>query len=306
MNRKGKPSFEFESQVSPRYIELLLMRMQPSRWYSTAQLRGILNESGLGVTGKEIVQAHTLSWTLAGLGQTMRGDSRGKLFRLTDLGRQLLSIYGTNQQLFHDLIHFIFYSTWLRSFDVTRGRFWLYMAVCNALWADAPSPIDSIRLISRLLTEARETFPEHQPGIRPQSIRAIFRWLTVLEPAFLIKSGIRTPTPFQSVRRSYCTPQLFQLASDLLYTSSGLAYGTSMSLDDQQIALISRMCLLSHQGFWEMVELTSAATPSYHIRRGQWGVSIALDAPPDWIVLPDFSRQMAAPEENSLEDEGQE
>ena len=39
---------------------------------------------------------------------------------------------------------------------------------------------------------------------------------------------------------------------------------------------------------------------------GQWGVSIALDAPPDWIVLPDFSQETAAPEENLLEDEGQE
>jgi hypothetical protein len=79
-----------------------------------------------------------------------------------------------------------------------------------------------------------------------------------------------------------------------------------MSIDERHVETICRACLLAPERFWEMADLTNSAINGFQIRKGQWGVSIALDAPPDWIVLPDFSQEPVGPEENLPEEEEQE
>lgn len=97
--------------------------------------------------------------------------------------------------------------------------------------------------------------------------------------------------------RNYCTPQLFHLATDLLYSTEGLSYGTSLAMDDEKIAAICRVCLLDPGRFWEMVSLTAMAMREFEVRQGLWGTSLALSGPPRWIELPAF--------ESAEEDEGE-
>jgi hypothetical protein len=103
-------------------------------------------------------------------------------------------------------------------------------------------------------------------------------------PPFLNKCG--TKSELCSERRAYCTPQLFHLAADLLYTVEGLAYGTSLTMDDDKIAAICRACLLRPDRFWEMASLADMAMPEVSLRQGQWGTALALSGPPRWIELP--------------------
>jgi hypothetical protein len=302
-----QPSFEFSNNVSPKYIEPLFLRIEPEQWYSTGDLVAMLQASGLDVEGSNIAQYNTAVWSLAGLGEVRkerRGRSQTKLFRLSSLGRQVQDTYSTNSALFYDLMHYFFYSTWQRSRDIRRARFWLYASVCDDLWQKAPEETDFSGLTNSLQSESRQSFPDYAPSFPRQSIHAVFRWLVMLTPPFLARCGERSQ--LCSNRRGYCTPQLFHLAADMVYASDGLAYGTSMALDDSHIEAISRACLLDPLRFWEMADLTKSAINGFQIRKGQWGVSIALDAPPDWIALPDFSQEPAGPEETLLEEERQE
>lgn len=294
MGATNKPTFHFKNQVSPRYLEPLFVQLEFGIWYSTAQLTQQLRDNGLQVEGSDIVGQNTEIWSLAGLGQVRKdrvGRSNIKLFQLTPLGKQIIEIYSTNKDLFHDLIHFIFFSTWRRSSEIRRARFWLYSRVCEVLWLDAPSPMDSWGLTSRLQLEGMQSFPSFIPSFSERSVGAVFPWLGMLSPPFL--THCNSTSHLCSRRRSYCSPQLFQLACDLIYTSEGLKYGTSMAMDDQHINEISMVCLLDLDRFWEMAEIAQMAIRGLEIKKGQWGTSLVLHGPPNWIDLPDFSHDSA-------------
>jgi hypothetical protein len=284
-----KPNFQFYPAISPKYIESLFLPLQSGEWYSTSDLKRILRGKGQTIEGSDTITINTKAWSLAGLGESQLqrvGNATQRLFRLSSFGRQVLDSYSTNTQLFFDLMHFVFYSTWTRSLDVTRARFWLYAAVSDTLWILSPSRVDSAGLTNRLQIECRAEFPRFEPSFNQSSVAAPFRWLSMLEPPFLSKC--QRSTSLCTCRRTYCSPQLFHLAADLVYMANHLSYGTSMSVDDDRIAAICKVCLLDSSHFWDMAELAKMSIRGLDIRKGQWGTSIALDGPPNWIELPDF------------------
>lgn len=290
-----KPTFEFNNQVAPRYVEPLFLRLEYGTWYTQADLRILLRSAGLDLKGDSIVQYNTTVWTLIGLGRSQLVESASgmssRLFQLSELGREVAATYSTNRDLFFDLMHFLFYSTWTVSRDMARVRFWLYASVCNTLWDESPGQMDSFGLTNRLQVESRSVFPKYQPSFSERAVRSVFPWLGSLTPSFLSKCG--TKSQLCSTRRSHCTPQLFHLAVDLEYYSKELRYGTAMAIDDERLLAICRTCLIAPDRFWTMAELTEMAIRGFAIRRGQWGTSIALEGPPAWIDLPDFEADQA-------------
>lgn len=212
----------------------------------------------------------------------------------------MIDIYSTNSELFYDLIHFLFYSAYYRSKDIQRVRFWLYASVCDRLWQEAPALADTSTLTNRLQVESHAAFPGYDPSFSEKSVGGIFPWLQTLSPPFLTKQGTRGQR--YSERRNYCTPQLFHLATDLVYTTMGsLQYGAFLAINELHIESICKPCLLNPEHFWDMVELTQMTVDGYEIRRGQWGTSIALSSPPTWITLPDFSSEKATKDVDEFE-----
>jgi hypothetical protein len=273
---RSKPNFQFYNQLSPRYIEPLFLQMEYDRWYKSSEMKSILRKE-LGIDGSEVVQRNIEAWSLAGIGDAKlvrEGRSQIYLFRISPIGRQILETYSTNRDLFFDIIHFLFYSAWHRSRDVYRGRFWVYASVCDELWLNSPSKMDSFRLTAKLHSESQS------------SVRAAFPWLGALTPPFLEKDV--SQKQLSSNRRAFCTPHLFHLATDLLYSIRSIKYGTSISMDDDTIQLISKSCLLDPNRFWEMADRTKMSIRGFEIRKGQWGTSIALEGPPTWIELPEL------------------
>jgi len=307
MVQTTNPTFLFPNQVSPRYVEPLLLQLQHNQHYSTAQFTSLLRSSGLEVDGSRIASCNMLTWSLVGLGKIEKQGTRRikkNLFLLTELGKQLIDTYSTNTGLFYDLIHFLFYSAYRRSSDVRRGRFWLYANVCDRLWQEAPAPIDHSALTNRLQIECRAAFPAYTPSFSEQSVGGVFPWLQTLSPPFLSKRGAKKQ--LYSAWRSYCTSQLFHLATELVYTTvEGLQYGASLAITERHIEAICKACLLDAERFWDMADLTQMTIGGYEIRRGQWGTSIALEGPPTWITLPDFSDEKAREDMNEFEDGGE-
>lgn len=308
MTNNSNPTFEFHNQVSPRYVEPLLIQLQYGQWYSTAQFVGLLRSNGIDVKGNKIALDNMLTWSLAGLGQIeKRATSRLKknVFRLTELGKQLVDTYSTNSELFYDMIHFIFYSAYRRSNDVRRGRFWLYASVCDGLWQEAPASTDTSALTNRLQIESHAAFPDYTPSFSEQSVAGVFPWLQTLVPPFLSRQS--TKNQLSSTRRSHCTPQLFHLATDLIYTTvEGLQYGASLAINELHIEAICKACLLDTGRFWEMADIAQMTINGFDIRQGQWGTSIALEGLPTWITLPDFSYEKAQEDISEFEDGAEE
>lgn len=306
MEQKGNPVFQFRNGVSPRYIEPMFIRLQYDRWYSTNQLVDLLHINGLDVEGTDIASHNAHTWSLVGLGRLTKhriGNKSTNMFHITDLGKQLIDTYSTNPDLFYDLMHFLFYSSYCRSGDLKRGCFWLYASICNTLWLEAPAQVDNSSLTNRLQIESREAFPGYDPSFSERSVRGIFPWLQTLVPPFLSKPG--TKSQLYSKRRSYCTPQLFHLATDMVYMSmEGVQYGTALSVNEQQKEDICKLCLLDPEKFWEMADLTQMTISGYEIHQGQWGVSITLEGPPTWIKLPDFSDEKVEVDADEFDDGG--
>ena len=304
MTQKSNPSFQFCNTVSPRYLEPLFLQLSFGQGYSTAQFTGLLHSNGLDVKGNGIALYNMLTWSLAGLGKIEKrgtGYFKKNIFWINELGKQLVDTYSTNPELFYDLMHFLFYSTYRRSGDIRRGRFWLYASVCDRLWQEAPALTDKSALTNRLQIEIRVAFPGYDPSFSERSVGGVFSWLQTLVPPFLSKQGIQ----LYSVRRSYCTPQLFHLATALIYTTvEGLQYGASLAVNERHIEAICKACLLHTEHFWYMADLTQMTVNGYEMRRGQWGTFIALEGPPAWITLPDFSNEKA--QENISEFGGEE
>jgi hypothetical protein len=294
-----KANFEFYNSVAPRYLEPLFLKIEFGEWYSIAQLIDILQRD-LQVGGKEIVLRNVDAWSGLGFGESRIDKQKaGKriYFRISPLGHYLQEIYSTNVELFYDLMHYFFYSTWFRSQDIQRVRFWVYAQVCNELWLNAPTEMDSFKLASKVQSLALDDFPNYNSSISERSIRAGFPWFGKLSPPFLQKLG--TKRELTSEKRSYCNPQLFHLAIDLLYTRRQLTYGTSLNIDDEIIKEISMTCLLDSERFWEMTERTQMMVKGFEVRKSQWGPTITLSHVPNWIELPDFQNQSESNDKGS-------
>jgi predicted transcriptional regulator len=299
--KTSNPTFLFPNSVSPRYVEPLLLQLRYDQNYVTAQFIDFLRSSGLGVKGKNIASCNMATWSLAGLGRIEKSGTQKNIFQITELGKQLIEIYSTNSELFYDLIHFLYYSAYCRSKDVRRGRFWLYANVCDQLWIEAPAQINNSVLTNQLQIECRATFPAYSPSFSDKSVGGIFPWLQMMSPPFLSKQP--TKNQLYSTRRSHCTPQLFHLATEMIYTTiEGLKYGASLTINRRHIEAISRACLLDTERFWYMSDLTQMSIGGYEIRRGQWGTSIALEGPPTWITLPTFLDKKAQEDMSEFED----
>jgi len=308
MEKKHNYAFQFGNNTSPRYIEPLFIPLLDSHWYSRENLISLLRASGLNVEGSNIVSYNIQAWSLIGLGQIRRrkiGTSVKSMFRLTKLGKQLIDTYSTNKELFFDIIHFLFYSTYKVSSDLESSRLWLYLQVCNNLWLTSPSAIEVLSLTNQIQIEFRELFPGYDPSFNDRSLSTIFPWLQTLSPPFLSKQGNKSQ--LYSNRRGFCTPQLFHLATDLVYNViEGMQYGSSLAINEQQIEDICKVCLLDPEQFWNMASLTAMTINGYEIHQGQWGTSILLEGSPSWITLPDFSKKQTEEDEDMFEIGGEE
>jgi len=288
----SKINFQFPNQVSPRYMQPLFLKLESGIWYSSVELRNIIQISIPNIEGKEIVYNNIETWSLVGLGNYKVENTQGRkaYFRLTDLGKQIQETYSTNQELFFELMHFFFYSPWKSRNYPYLGRFWVYSRACDILWDISPSQMDSLGLAGTLQQESQEIFPTYSPKFSERSVRSVFPWLTALTPPFLIKKS--TQRELSSIKREYCSPQLFHLALDLIYNQKQLKYGTSMAIGDEDVKSVCRVCLIDERQFWEMADRTKMIIRGVDIRRGQFSTSIALEMKPQWIDLPDFTDEI--------------
>ena len=169
---------------------------------------------------------------------------------------------------------------------------------------DAPKIIDNSSLTNRLQIESQEIFPDLTPSFSERSVRGVFPWLQTLSPPFLLKQGNKSQ--LFSKRRSNCTPQLFHLATDMIYNvMEGVQYGSSLAINEQQIEDICKVCLSIPNRF-EYGEFTEMTHQWVRSTSRPVGYFHSLAGPPNGITLPDFSKEQPAENEDMFENGGEE
>ncbi len=303
MTAKRGVNFEFKNQVSPRYIEPLLLQIEPNEWTTSAELQQQLRDGGLDVQGKQIIQANVTFWDKIGLGQVRRRTRRGA----TSEGPGDLTCSA--------------WELWVSKSGICIAptapvlRFGT-LPVLLSIQAIAPYepgwPMALCRGLQHALVTCTREDGFYGLGLRPparrvgESSRSTIRCFpsVLCEPCFLGWAS----WPHHSFSLWSQVGSLFRTSSTLHTAAlssrgrfglprSRTGYGTSLAIDDRQVAAISRTCLLDPgaSGIW----LRWPIWPSENWKpvKGS-GASLVLTGPPRWIDLPDFSSR-----EESVDDE---
>ena len=201
---------------------------------------------------------------------------------LSEKGRQLVQIIEHNPNLSTEIFHLLFYTTWDINQPTEKRSSWSYRCLSDILWNSMLTPIVKEALASQLNDKIEQQFPDAQPSVGPDTVRATSAWLTRLEPPCLFESdGTLT---FE--RRSFCSPELLLFATDFIYRKNNISYASNVLLTDDHRDDICRLCLLSEQSFDTVLDLSLSQFD--FLQRGVgggWGTYLKLERQPE---LPDL------------------
>lgn len=176
--------------------------------------------------------------------------------KLTERGYIASRIASEHLDLFADVIHYLYYSTWDNNHETKNCFSWSYRFVCDYLWERSHFTIDSKALASQLASEAELRFHVGDVSVSANSINGVLVWLDVLNPGVI---SLDTATQHRTFsQRHFCPPELLVCSLDLIYREQRLDYGTNLLLSDERRDQICRTCLLNPLGFERVLDYAIA------------------------------------------------
>ena len=203
---------------------------------------------------------------------------QGKNRALSEKGRQLVQIIAHNPTLSTETFHLLFYTTWDAHRPTEKCSSWSYRRLCNILWNSMSTRIAKDTLASQLTDEIKQQFPDAQPSVGPDTVRATSAWLARLDPPCLFENNGK-PT-FE--RRSFCSPELLLFATDFIYRENKISYASNVLLTEGHRDDICRLCLLNEESFDTVLDLSLSQFD--FLRRGVgggWGTYLILERQPE-------------------------
>lgn len=179
--------------------------------------------------------------SLRDLGLVSR-TARDEPLALTPLGRRLADLALRDELLLAELIHLRY--CWLWTTETGgEGFAWAYQTVAGLLWDEAPTPIDTDRLVATIITDAEEWFAIKGASFSPSSILGIMHWLRALSPPCIVAGAFR--------QRPACAPEALLLTLEAIATVSGAPAGTALRLDAATRSRACRILLIDGDAFDE-------------------------------------------------------
>ena len=243
--------------MSEKYSPFHIRFVQPQQ---VEELLYILAEASTSLSDQEIM-AKAQDWncelayhkspieqfSILRLLALIQGEGRN----LSEKGRQLVQILAHKPNLSTEIFHLLFYTTWNQNRPTEKCSSWSYRCLCNILWNRMSTPIVNEALASLLNDEIQENFSDAAPSVGPDTVRATSAWLSRLDPPCL--ESYKTLT-FE--RRSFCSPELLLLATDIIYRENKITYASNVLLTDDRRKYICRLCLLKEESFDMVLELS--------------------------------------------------
>ena len=175
--------------------------------------------------------------------------------KLTGSGHTLARIVHDIPNLFPDIFHYLYYSTWEPRQKAQKCFSWSYRTLCNHLWEQGTTVLNKKNLASFISTKASQLFQIRNVSFSQSSVQGVTVWLESLFPS-VIHSGDTSEEVFS--RRPFCPPELFILGIDFVYQTQEIDYGVNLLLSDERRDAICQVCLLDPTGFDRVLEYAVA------------------------------------------------
>lgn len=179
--------------------------------------------------------------SLRDLGLVSRGG-RDEPLALTPLGQHLADLALRDELLLAELIHLRYCWLWTLE-NGGEGFAWAYQTVAGLLWDEAPTPIDTDRLVATIIAGAEEQFAVKGASFSPSSILGIMHWLRALSPACIVAGTFR--------QRPACAPEALLITLEAIAAVSGAPTGTALRLDAATRSRACRTLLIDGDAFDE-------------------------------------------------------
>jgi hypothetical protein len=251
---------DFKPNVARDALLLLRLLSETDAEHLTAYARARDLEIGHLQTSDKVFAS------LQDLGLVERSHAnRKKTMKLTPLGSRLAELALRDELLFAELVHLRYW--WLWTPGREGGYFsWAYRAVANMLWEEAPTPVDTNRLVATVISAAEEEFGIQSVSFSSSSVLGILHWLRALRPA-CINAGI-----FH--RRIACPPEAVLVALEGVQETQRHSIGFPVHLDAETRSLICRATLIDPAALDDV--LTHAEQSLGLVRRDGYSGEIAL------------------------------
>jgi hypothetical protein len=197
--------------------------------------------------------------------------------RLTDQGGVLCRILYMKPDIFAEVMHYMFYSTWRPQLPEQYCFSWSYATATTLLWSQSQAVIDLKRLANEVEVAASQRFTDAKVSLSDDSIRGVLHWLSPLKPEVIVDSG----NTRHFSRRSFCPPELFVFAVDYVYQCQNIPYESNLLIDSDIQDMICRVCVLEPESFERVADY--AVLQFSFLKRGMgggWGNYLLLERAP--------------------------
>ena len=268
-----KIKFHVEHNVTPNSVNTILLLFHSDDSLISGEVYDRLSTS-LWHSSKGEIKKSYLNKNLDVLnvfGILSKDEGR---YEITDFGQKLQQCSQFNQNIYFDLMHYLYYTTW----DVSKPETyfsWTYRKICDALWEIKPSTIDKNKLAGDVYNYATTYFPEiPKIAISPYAVQGTRNWLRALSPPFVDVDGRNIRT---NEGRQYCSPELFLLGIDSLYQENTISIGTPILIDRDKEIFLAKLCLLSINSVKNVLSLVMKIFPDVLKKHSSvWGNSVIL------------------------------
>lgn len=176
--------------------------------------------------------------------------------QLTLQGQIVAQLAYNNPDLFPEIVHYLYYSTWQSNQQTESCFSWSYRTLCNYLWKQGTTAEDKSALFSVVSSEASAKFQIQTVSFSTNSVNGILIWLESLNPPVIEYGDEESKMVFR--RRTFCSPELFVLAIDFVYRENGVDYGANLLLNDTRRDEICQVCLLEPGSFDRVLDYAAA------------------------------------------------
>ncbi len=194
---------------------------------------------------------------------------------LTTLGQYLADVALRDDLLLAELIHLRY--SWLWTPEAGgEGFAWAYQTVAGLLWDEAPTSIDTDRLVATIIAEAEEQFAVKGASFSPSSVLGILHWLRALSPPCMVAGALR--------RRPACAPEALLLTLEAIATVSGAPAGAPIRLDASTRQRACRILLIDGDALSEMLAQLEDLGRLIHRTSGGSEMVLLFDVPVPGLV----------------------
>lgn len=271
-----KNSFHTYHNAKPSYLKEIIKILEPNKSYKKEEILELTLNRGYSVATKESIlnENLTLMRSLSLLASETKENNE-----LTEKGVTLRKILDFNPQIFSDILHFVYYSTYENDKSILRS--WSYKTVSDLMWSKDTFIVDESTkedIASKVSSTAESVFKK-TISFSSRSVGGVVNWLEDMYPPL-----IHVNTEKKFILREFCPPPLFILALDYLYTLNEVEYKIPLILTDEKIEAICKICQLSKTSFDDVMELTGESFSIIH-EEGGWERRISLDQKPDLLEI---------------------